>query len=116
MFSLYPAESFFVARAARQEVVGHLLREREVSRILPHAVQVEEELPDARGAAALADVVPESRSALLGDAALEERVCRAVHPRQPLLVAGRLGELIPESRCADGPVTPTEVVHVEAVR
>ena len=110
MLGLHPAQPLRVACAAREKVVGHLLREGQIFRhSRGHAMQIEQELRDAGGSAALADVVPEAGRALFGDAALQDGVRRSVHPGQPLLVASDLGELIPEARRAGRTVAPAQV-------
>src|SRR5688500_8736958 len=50
VFRLHPTQALFVARPAGEQVGGHLLRERDIRRIRLDAMQVEEELRDARGA------------------------------------------------------------------
>src|SRR6185503_5857004 len=70
----------------------------------------------AGGSAALADVVPEARRALLRDAARQDAVRGLVHPRHPRLVTGDLRELIEQARRPGRSVAPAQVIEVEAVR
>ena len=71
----------------------------------------EEELGDAGRAAADADVVPEARRRLLGDAARDDRARRLRRPVEPGAIAGRLPQPIPEPRRAGRTVAPAEIVE-----
>src|SRR3954466_4248287 len=108
MFGLHPACPGVVARGARQEIRRHLLGEREMFGILGDAVQIEHELRDAGGPAALADVVPEPWRSLFGNAALENAVRGFQYPGHPCLIARHLRELVKEPRRAGRPMAPAE--------
>src|SRR5262249_59202539 len=90
--------------------------EGEILRVARDAVQIEEELRDARGSAALAHVVPEALRALAGNAARQDPVGRAADPRHPRRIAGGRIQLVEEPRRARRTVAPAEGIEVEAVR
>src|SRR5262245_3301972 len=93
---LHEAESGTVSRGPRQGVVRQAPREIEVRALLRDLMKAQEELRDARGAAALGNVVPEARGALFRNSALENALRRHPDPLHPVRILRDLEQAIEE--------------------